>query len=139
MPIKMKITTTAIVVLVICFLAFAYWAWVIMVEMSNPTDILMKFSMTISNSDPDIKWFKRFFSGRIKRNLNDSDFELLHNNFSNPEAWQEFFNKIPEEKFRWLPRKETNEFSLEGVMVNLWLAPGLTGLKIDGLQSVVAN
>lgn len=109
------------------------------VDLWNPADVLMKFAMTISSPNAETESFKNFFSGRIKRNLNDGDFDLLHNNFSKPEAWQEFFGKIPKKKFRLLPIKETGGLGLKGVIINLQFTPSITGWKIDGLQSVRPN
>ncbi len=130
-----------IVTFVICGLSIAgYWLirmdpWL---ESWNPADVSMKFAMSISEPNTDINSFKSFFSGRIKRNLSDNDFRLLHNNFSETESWQNFFQKIPEKKLNLLPEREMDT-GVGGVNVDLLLVPSITGWKIDGLKSVRKN
>jgi len=106
------------------------------IEQWNIPDVSMGFSMAISNPDSEIRSLKNFFSDRIKKNLSDDDFDLLHDNFSESESWQEFFQKVPERNFNLLPVEELNDVRLKGVTVNLLLIPSATGWKIDGLKSI---
>lgn len=116
------------------------WDFVdVVLEQRNPADVSMSFAMTISDDNSEMKSLRSSFSERINKNLSDNDFELLHNNFSKEESWQEFFGKVPERKFKLLPTRETGELGLKGVTINLLLVPSITGWKIDGLKSVRRN
>ncbi len=110
-----------------------------LLEQWNPADVSMGFAMAISGPNTDSRSLRGFFSGRVNRNLSDNDFELLHDNFSKTESWQNFFQKIPEKKLNLLPERNTNDIRLRGVVVDLLLVPSITGWKIDGLKSVREN
>lgn len=127
---KIGIVIFAVGLIIVAFAPLGQW---------NPADASMKFAMAISDDNSETKSLRGYFSGRINKNLSDADFELLHDNFSKEEAWQEFFGKIPERKFKILPTRETGELGLKGVTINLLLVPNITGWKIDGLKSVRKN